>query len=526
MSNQRLLAVLAVIVTVVALVVVRSGDSDPDEHEAVHTPSESEATGEVSNDAPKAPKKSGKKGRIRRVKHRPVEPGETRLSCPECNVMVISIDGLRADHMGTYGYTRATTPRLDKFAKNSSVFGQAYSQSSWKAPAISSMFTGLLPREHGVLFHPNPGPLSEKADTLASHLAKAGYHTAGFHGGGYITKSMGKGFEKWKSSGRTFKSNLEAARDWLVGHGHERFFMFLQGYDMQKPFVQTALNTFHKPQGTYDMLGYCKRGSERVLEGDELQYVVAQYDASAVAVDKEVGGFLNFVRDKKLLENTIVVITAAHGEELFEHGGCDHKQSVYNELVRVPLIMHVPSKVRKRTAEPVAASISLKPTLLGMLGLAEGLDTSLDLRAVLDRKAKQPAIVNETGATRPQDKPGAAKVATLGYYRAAVTADNFKLVYQRNGTKDTWELYDLKADPGEKTDIAAKNAAQVATLKAVLFPPKGKPSIPTLPKPVKKGAADGGEPDEPEDAKSDKPATKAKAATKEPAPKDPKAAKP
>jgi arylsulfatase A-like enzyme len=168
----------------------------------------------------------------------PIE--EPAYSCDGCNVVLISMDTIRADHVGAYGYRKCpTTPQIDALAKRGVLFENAISQSSWTRPAHLSIFTGLYPSEHGVAALRDRRRLHEWIPTLASELSQVGYKTGAFTGGVNISAIFGfdNGFDVYRTNGKYFLDNLEDTKYWLEKNARERFFLFFHGYDPHTPYL-------------------------------------------------------------------------------------------------------------------------------------------------------------------------------------------------------------------------------------------------------------------------------------------------
>jgi arylsulfatase A-like enzyme len=392
---------------------------------------------------------------------------------PDCNVILISIDTLRADHLGAYGYERDTSPNLDRFARDAVVFENAISQSAWTTPAHASMMTGLYPWEHGLVFYKNPGRLADEVTTLAELLGARGYRTAGFNGGGYVsdTFGLGAGFEIYEGT-RFFRHNVDASIDWLERHGDERFFLFLHAYDVHRPYiVPKPFDVFSDPEARFDMRGFCDSGQHPYEDEEELAYIVSQYDAGIRYADYVVGEFLSHLHNEGLLDRSIVVVTSDHGDELFEHGACDHIKSVYEELVHVPLMIRVPGAGARRVSSPVPASVAVTPTVLELLGAETGKIGERSVAPLLRGEPGTPeGIISETGR-------GGGN-GTLRYWRGLRT-DRWKLVYARRGADERFELYDLRDDPLEQNDVISAKPAVFERMKAELLRPPFRTSAPS-----------------------------------------------
>ena len=164
--------------------------------------------------------------------------GPLRAPCAGCNVVLISLDTLRADHVGAYGYPRPTTPNIDALAAQSVVFEQAVSQSAWTRPAHASMLTGLYPAEHGIVSIARGLALAPTQPTLATTLAEHGYATAAFTGGGNMSAHFGfdNGFATYRSPGRRLSDALPEIGRWLDAHRDGPFFLFVHAFDPHRPY--------------------------------------------------------------------------------------------------------------------------------------------------------------------------------------------------------------------------------------------------------------------------------------------------
>jgi len=300
--------------------------------------------------------------------------------CPGCNVILISMDTVRADHLSAYGYERKTSPYVDRFAADSAVFEHAISQSSWTLPAHGAMMMGLYPGRLGVTHYPAKRRLPDNTPTLAEAFKSAGYATGGFTGGGFVSGHFGfdRGFETYQSDGRRFEHNLDEAIGWLANVKNRRFFMFFHGYNAHRPYFsapsdKVAMGIMAK--GPVERRGFCVKGRRQKPEQKLLDEIIGYYDASIHHGDRQVGRLLDHLEKLGLRENTVILITSDHGEEFFEHGNCDHVRFLYKEVVHVPFILHVPGLTPEgRTVDAlVPASISVAQTLLDATGVSHSM---------------------------------------------------------------------------------------------------------------------------------------------------------
>lgn len=299
----------------------------------------------------------------------------TRPVTPPRNVVLISMDTVRADRMSAYGASRTTTPELSKLFAQAVRFDQAFSPSPWTLPAHAAMLTGLYPSSLSV--EPEDH-FFKLAPLLSTILRDHGYRTAAVTGGGVVSEHFGadRGFDRFAVG------DIDQALQWIDGHAEESFFLFFHTYTAHIPyrdrrFVDEVdggrLSRIYQGEKSewFDMhLQICCKGLK--LTAAERDFLLRLYDGGIAAVDEMVGRIVTFLAESELLDKTIVVVTSDHGEEFWDHSAraAYHGHSLYNELLRIPLIwyeegLHSPGSVRH---EPVSL-VDIVPTLLSRLGL-------------------------------------------------------------------------------------------------------------------------------------------------------------
>ncbi|MFT5042948.1 MAG: arylsulfatase A-like enzyme [Hyphomicrobiaceae bacterium] len=397
--------------------------------------------------------------------NRPAQAVSAGALCPNCNVVLISVDTLRADHVGCYGYERPTTPSIDDFSRNAVIFERAISQAPWTLPAHGAMFSGLYPGRLGVTSYPAVRKLPDGNAVLPEELRKAGYATAGFTGGGFVSAHYGfdRGFDTYTTSGRRFEYNVRQSLDWLGINKDRRFFLFLHGYDAHRPYYSTDADK--KAMGLADdlpveRLRYCFR-EERDRPSDEgLAEIIAYYDAAIRHGDRELGPFFDRLKQLGLMENTIIIVTSDHGEEFFEHGNCDHVRFVYEESVHVPLIIYVPghSPNGKRVPGLVPASISIARTALDLVGLQHSMPGVSLVPILTGERDSFPIVYSQADST-------AGALGSRGEVVAATRRHDKLVSYMEEGAS---EGFDLIKDPREQKvlDEDAKAYRMRNTLRA------------------------------------------------------------
>ena len=340
------------------------------------------------------------------------------------NVILVSLDTLRADRLGCYGYGRDVSPFLDLVADESVVFERAYSPSSYTLPAHASIFLSQYVSGHGVLRKKDRIP--QEATTLAEVLRAEGFRTLGAYSGPYMHSDYGfdQGFEKYRLAARkggkadAAKVNRLASA-WLTDiEDDERFFLFLHYFDVHDPFIES-----HPVRGSQAREGFERfdsvdptKGLRRekdlrnvaasrrdpdkpalgnFLSDEEKSFISERYDDGVAYLDYHLGELFRELQLRGLLENTLVVVTSDHGEMLFDHEEIvGHGRYLHESLIRVPLLIRLPgATARGRVTAPVS-TIDIFPTVLAALGIDHDLDLqgrTLDLHRA-DRIKGRPLL--------------------------------------------------------------------------------------------------------------------------------------
>lgn len=317
----------------------------------------------------------------------PRQPDLSKLPVPQATrgYILISIDTLRADHLGLYGYPRPTSPFLDSLARRATVFEEAYAPFPSTLISHMSMFTGLHPREHGV-FPPN-SVLSPEVETLPEVFQRHGFRTAGFTEGGYVSGRFGfrRGFDEFGSRDRGHRNRLlektfRRGVGFLESLGTEdRFFLFLHTYAVHAPY--DAPERYRKPfwpgdpppgavPATGPALTRLNRTGERPPP-PAVDWLRALYDAGIRQTDEVIERFFGDLERLGLADGVTVVITSDHGEEFLDHGRFNHTQ-IYRETMRVPLLVIHPGQRSAVRHGGVVELIDLAPTFYELARLSPG----------------------------------------------------------------------------------------------------------------------------------------------------------
>jgi arylsulfatase A-like enzyme len=374
------------------------------------------------------------------------------------NVVLISIDTLRADHMSLYGYHRPTTPHIDRFASGTRVFDRAYATAPLTSPSVVSMLTGLYPYHHGVRL------LWQKVDarniTVADYLRRAGYYAGAVVSNIVLSRSacsLDLRFDDYddrvdepepnrpgmfeRSAART----TDAAMQWLRDRRptDQPFFLWVHYMDPHGPYTPPAdaPADFHHDQPRPIEVDRIASYVRVPGLNDGLEYV-DRYDEEIATTDREVGRLLEALAEAGLLERAIVVITADHGEQMME-GDYEyfcHGLDVDQSLVHVPLIVRGPSVPPARVPHPVSL-VDVTPTILDMVGLE--LPGGLDGRSLAGTIAQRPAYAEG------RDSGGSGGLRRAFIYRAC------KIVVEHgksNVPNQAW-AFDLESDPHETSPL-------------------------------------------------------------------------
>ncbi|MEE8525820.1 MAG: sulfatase [Thermoanaerobaculia bacterium] len=418
------------------------------------------------------------------------------------NVFLIVIDTLRADHLSCYGYGRETSPNIDRLAAQGILYEQSISAASWTFPAHASLFTGLFPRDHGATSQTRT--LEASFDTLAELLKTAGYRTAGFSNNVWTHDASGlkQGFEEFREmwhqqvvedKGISFDDpaydmgaalTTEEIFGWLdgAGDGERPFFVFVNYFEPHLPYRPTQpfddefLPSGADPRQVRKLRSfYSPREYAYILdipwvrvEEKELEILTALYDGEIAYVDSILGVLVDGLRSRGLLDDTLLVITSDHGEHLGEHHMLDHKLSLYDPLLRVPLILWNPKRIPAGVrVESQVQAHDVFGTILDFGGVPRESAPRLPFADAGERSTfaelAYPRIFLDA---IDRELPGLdSRTRRFARSLKAVRGPRYKLIAGSDGRT---ELYDIGADPGESHDLADELPEVVAELKKTL----------------------------------------------------------
>ena len=399
-------------------------------------------------------------------------------SAPAPNIVLISVDTLRADRLGCYGAKRETSPTIDALARRGVLYEDVTATSPWTLPSHASLLTGLYPSRHGVKDREHQ--LGAEVLPLAEILTGAGYRTRAIVNALYVSErfGLGRGFEaydyvsEWavEPNGRRSIVNrgeeiTDAAIDYVRSRGDERFFLFLHYYDVHTDLDPAPVHresfTEDYPQalsGRTDELLAVRKG-QRNLSDRDVRHLFDLYDAEIRTLDDQLKRLFEALEASGRSEDTLVVLTSDHGEEWMEHGSVLHGRTYYQEVIGVPLIVAGPGvDAGVRVEEPVSL-IDVFPTLLALTGLSApaGID-GRDLGPLARGEAPSESRFLFAEADHNNVVNG-EKVQDL---LRMVRSGDWKL--QLDTVSGAVELYDLASDPGETRDLSESEPDRTALL--------------------------------------------------------------
>lgn len=395
-------------------------------------------------------------------------------------VILIVIDALRADSLSCYGSECVSTPNIDALGADGILFERAYSSSSWTVPSVSSILTGVSPWTHQVLNSRYSIP--EKCETFAERMKEAGYltgaigHNPHLHKNGYqqgfvyydfYSKSGGLPLDRilwlvWperfslvSSTSRLTKLAQELMEKWT----NKDTFLWLHYFDPHNPYTPPSEYLGNQKQivpmkNRMEELKMIKRKTLTVLEKERFRKL---YEGEVRYVDAEVGELLNYLKSQGLYENSLIVLTSDHGEEFWEHGGYYHGRTLYNESLRVPLIIKLPnSEVKGRVSEAVSNECIL-PTVLELCRIgydSAGMsgDSLSHLWSGESMDERQKALFSKA--------PHGDRNCEM------VLFENRKYIRWPSSGKE--EFYDLEKDPHELENLFEQKKQEVVQAKKLL----------------------------------------------------------
>ncbi len=386
---------------------------------------------------------------------------------PRPNVVIIVIDTLRADRLGSYGNRRGLTPFLDGIAAESLLFERAYSTSSWTCPAVASLFTSRYPSQHRVVTFDSV--LAEQERTLAERLGDLGYRTAGFSANFRLMAKLGyaQGFDHWQSYFapatkprasllapdvlRWVEEQDPAAPAFLYLHYMEPHSPYRPPREFRRKFALPIDRHRLSPRLNQLLMSF----QWEELDESRVDRLRALYDAEVASLDAEIASLFAELERRKFLDGAIVVVTSDHGEEFREHDLLLHGITLFEESVRVPLFIRLPERAGRRVVQPVSL-LDVMPTLLELLG-AEA-DPDFEGRSLADAGRRDLPMRKLRLELLPSGVPEETRTHSGGWldlpHKLLVEWDDRQYV-----------AYDLASDPAEQQPLGAEHADAIDALR-------------------------------------------------------------
>jgi len=416
---------------------------------------------------------------------------KTRREAAGPNVLFILVDSLRSDHLSCYGYPLLTSPRLDTLATQGVLFSSMLAASTWTVPTHASLFTGLYPLSHGaysVFSTLDPG-----IPTMAQTLSKNGYYTLSLFSNPLLGSRSGlkngfdlalgiehdqktsltlvRLFRKFIIKAPPSEEILTFTRGWAARCRKHRlpYFVFMNLLDVHAPygpkepyfseFAKSAEKEAVNISRVETLVRFTKSRKERFellaqLTKQDLRYLVRMYDSGVRYEDERIGALIDRLKSEGLLDNTLIVITADHGDFLGEHSRIGHvSDKLYTPVLKIPLILWCPNKLRPHIVRESISQIDIFPTLLSILGLKNQTPPGIQGLDVLS-EGPPPEVLCEFWDD-----------VNKSFVRA-LYAGPWKLISPPGGNL---ELYDLAQDPGEKTNLVSFRPDMARELNARLM---------------------------------------------------------
>lgn len=406
----------------------------------------------------------------------PISGCDRLFPAPELprNLIVVTFDTLRAGHIGAYGYDRDTTPNLDAFASESVLFETAYSQAASTVPALSSLMTSRYPHQTGVL-ETYKYAVPENEITLAERMKESDFKTGAILGIGVLmpTRRMDQGFDDYsytlytnKQYWKTAAEVTDEAVEWLNENRDEPFFLWVHYFEPHQPYEvvpQEARDRFLDVPSAHPMLAGIKPDSAHHAR---VRKKIDAYDGALSHADSEFGRLVTEMRKLELFEDSMIVVSADHGETLGEHGQHGHVFGLWQQVIQIPLIIHLPNVRPNRVAGRVQ-HVDVVPTIVREMDLPTENDPPFEGQALpLTRSDDSRFWV------RPSLEPRDAFAET--WYRnhraASLVTDRWKFIVDQphDGSEVRTWLFDLGEDRYEAVNLIDKEPATAARLESRL----------------------------------------------------------
>ncbi len=415
-----------------------------------------------------------------------------RANSKKLNLVIISIDTLRPDHMGVYGYKKNTTPNIDNLAKKATVFTNVTTVVPMTHPSFAALFTGYDPFKTRIII--NEGlSVGPNTKTLATRLREAGYLTSAFIP---ILSALNQGFDVYKpysfkgaylvnnseffnqTDRAKYEQYLKSAQKWITDNKDKKFFTWIHLMDVHPPYfppedMRCKFNSKFCPQINNKSLEDLEklRAEQQQCQNtppskDRVELMETLYDGGVATADKLVGEFLDTLKKNGLDKNTIVVIYGDHGEGFDHNYYFMHREVLYNSAISIPLVIYDPLSPSGQVSNILLQNTDIMPTILDLLRVPH--------ESTLSKDSFSPTFnPNILVRLSQQQLRKYSFSANISFSKFSVSDGNYKYILSlpssciNNGQSE--ELYDLKVDLNEKKNIINTNKKVGDNLRSVLL---------------------------------------------------------
>lgn len=444
------------------------------------------------------------------------------LQCKNCNLVIVSLTNTRKDHVGIYGYERDATPNIDKFFKNSLIFTNAFAPASWTLPVSASFFTSTFPYTHGIMDRYDGSRLSDDYLTLTEILKQNGYKTAGFTGGGDYNRdfNVAQSFDFYLDENNYSDYSIEVqakadvkraaylsieklvplAIDWLKNNKKEKKFLLLQGFDTHCPFTpkepfkskfldgrksdidfSNCLWTFEQTDPITESgkrfwplkTWYTDSGiNDLKITDEDLEYMISLYDGEIAQADSYLEPFFEAVEKMGLDKNTVFIFMAEHGDLFGEHGrfmrGGPLKGTFYDPVINFPILIKHPNINKPVIFDSLVQTVDFMPTLLDVLGLEDGQKEKRQGKNIIKNANEYVYSASEYNAANNAFFSGLSNVEVIRSLDWKLIKEEIFDLNTNKKTVESYELYDIKNDPGENNNLYKEDDVVVSDLRKKL----------------------------------------------------------
>lgn len=395
-------------------------------------------------------------------------------------VFIIVADTLRWDFVGTYNKEKKCTPFIDAFSKDAVVFSQAYSTAPWTLPAHASLFTGLFPNNHHVNF-PNKDAL--KNNKILFDVLKEKFLIYGITDSHFVSAEFGlhRGFDFYTEFKKAYndrtaaKRTFSRAEEMILAEKSRAALFFLHSYQIHSPYLpELELANEYYSKGNIVPSLFKFNAGEFVNKGKDLYKTIPEkerldiervYEAGVYTFDYRFGEFIAFLKKRNIYRDSLIILLSDHGEEFLDHGGWEHGHSLYNELIKIPLLVKFPgNRYAGQEVTGLVAITDILPTVMDI----ESIKLAGSRAASLDGVSLIRALRGESKNERKIISCLAAKVMRKTNLKIAIINGNLKFIYYNKMTPKEREFYtfppppfdnemfDIYRDPGDNTNIILK----------------------------------------------------------------------